>query len=449
MTRQQRQASDAQIGVRICLRTLLPLAAVLLISACELPEEAIPFGEPTVVVHAVMRPDEERQFIVVERSLVGILDESKTVGAYVPNEAAAGDPEEGAEVIVTNVDDTTTSCSNPVRFYENTPHPQIGFRPGVYWAPFGCPVMNPGDSLQLRVVTSEGDTVLGVTEVPGIKSAHLQTAEDSIVFGFGDRTWFNRDRDTIRVAVEPFVGRMLHLEATRIGELDYFRGEDLEPSGKIFADTTTVDIPGSVRDLFAGGEGNHMFRAGRHYTLIVGITDRNYFDFARSRSNSYTGRGFINHLRGGIGVFGAMDATTTRVSTTGDFDDPREGVYRLQGVVADVDVDAEMTVYFAHSQDSTEFSGFVSGDWFNKPRYRPWATWYVESLGMEGKFEGDDMYAMVRFVTNEARAARVVRFLLSGTRNASDSFTLSVADSTSIGNVPMGTLTATKQPESR
>jgi hypothetical protein len=40
------------------------------------------------------------------------------------------------------------------------------------------------------------------------------------------------------------------------------------------------------------------------------VTDTNYYDFVRSRSDPFTGRGFLNHLEGGIGVFGSVEAHT-------------------------------------------------------------------------------------------------------------------------------------------
>ena len=49
------------------------------LSACDLSEVVVPVGEPVVVVHGVIRPDlpeefRNRQYILVERSLTGLLN---------------------------------------------------------------------------------------------------------------------------------------------------------------------------------------------------------------------------------------------------------------------------------------------------------------------------------------------------------------------------------------
>jgi hypothetical protein len=151
--------------------------------------------------------------------------------------------------------------------------------------------------------------------------------------------------------------RMLQVEVRRKGDLTDF-------GTKIYADTTAVAIPGNVINSFVIGDEDDVFRAGREYAFTVALTDSNYFDFARSENNPYTGRGFINHLSGGIGIFGSLVASTTYLKAVGNVDDPREGVYRLQGIFdEDVDVDVLWELYLARPVDSTEFSAFVSGSW--------------------------------------------------------------------------------------
>ena len=48
------------------------LATVVVgLAACELEEVAIPSGEEVLIVHAIMRPDHPRQFVLIERSWRG------------------------------------------------------------------------------------------------------------------------------------------------------------------------------------------------------------------------------------------------------------------------------------------------------------------------------------------------------------------------------------------
>jgi hypothetical protein len=77
----------------------------------------------------------------------------------------------------------------------------------------------------------------------------------------------------------------------------------------LFTDTLGVALPGDLVNPFEGGDaGRPVFGVGREYSLTVAVTDTNYYDFVRSRSDPFTGRGFLNHLEGGIGVFGSVAA---------------------------------------------------------------------------------------------------------------------------------------------
>jgi hypothetical protein len=81
-------------------------------------------------------------------------------------------------------------------------------------------------------------------------------------------------------------------------------------------DSLGLAIPGNVVDPFEGDSGSPVFQPGRSYVLTVALTDSNYYDFIRSRSDPLTGRGFINRLAGGIGVFGSVDQASFLVRVT-------------------------------------------------------------------------------------------------------------------------------------
>ena len=84
------------------LLQLLSLAFPSVTTACDLTPVEIPLGKPEVVVHGVMRLDRDRQFIVVERSLIGTAD--VFLGGAVPTEDSPTIPLKGATVQVTNID---------------------------------------------------------------------------------------------------------------------------------------------------------------------------------------------------------------------------------------------------------------------------------------------------------------------------------------------------------
>ncbi len=51
-----------------------------LMAACELTEVAIPASDPIVIVQAILRPDLNRQWVIVERSLTGAEERQSTPG---------------------------------------------------------------------------------------------------------------------------------------------------------------------------------------------------------------------------------------------------------------------------------------------------------------------------------------------------------------------------------
>jgi hypothetical protein len=212
-----------------------------------------------------------------------------------------------------------------------------------------------------------------------MNGALLRVAGDSIPFDTATVTTFNRDTDTVRVVVDGQAARMLQIEVRRNGDLTDF-------GTKIYADTTAVGIPGDVINSFVIGDEDDVFRAGREYAFTVALTDSNYFDFARSENNPFTGRGFINRLSGGIGIFGSLVASTTFLRAVGQVEDPREGMYRLQGVFNDeVTVDLLWELYLARPVDSTEFSAFVEGPWM----------WGDVDTSADGFFSGNEFVAWI------------------------------------------------------
>jgi hypothetical protein len=65
----------------------------------------------------------------------------------------------------------------------------------------------------------------------------------------------------------------------------------------------------------------------------VSAVDANYFDYYRSENDAVTGRGLLNHVVGGLGLFGSAVVIRNRPFLVGaDVNDPLEGYYeRLSG----------------------------------------------------------------------------------------------------------------------
>lgn len=418
--------------------------AVLAAASCRLSDVTIPQGDPIIVVHGVMRPDLDQQFVIVERTFTGTIDSDYDVGPVIPLESGPQVPEDGAVVYVSNLDQTEGPCGPAVRFSQDL-SPALETA-GVYWSPVGCPEMRPGNRLSLWVETAAGDSIHGETRVPGMDAAFLGLGDDTVPFGSDSLVVFNRDRDTLAIWVEPIAGRLLQVEPLRFGNLNSVLGDDVTGGAKVFADSTYMELPGNLIDVITRGEGEDLFLPGRHYLLSLALTDTAYYDFARSRSDPFTGRGFINRLTGGIGVFGSMVATTAHLKVIGDRDDPREGAYRMQGEIMGVPVDARLTLYLHRSTDRSELSGFLDGSWAmggtGPGGIVIWVSMDADAEDADGEFTGNEFYVRTWVPYHRDDMALLQ---IAGTRVAGAPFQARVDEIRGTATIARGTLTVTQQ----
>ncbi len=431
-TRQSPIVNRQRIPVAVLMTVVVGLAA------CELEEIAIPGGEEILIVHAVMRPDQQRQFILVESSWRGEVDPAELDRFDLPPNSPQR-PVEGAVVTVSNVDFPGDPCGSAVVFDENAP--------GVYQSPGNCPTMRPGDQLTLQILVSNGKVIRGTAEVVGLDSAWVRGTFGALPLGSLDSLVFNRDIDTLQFAVYSSHGRLVELQFNR---LDYYG--NLSSSGfdrsSFLADTNDFSVPGTTLDLLDRGEGDEVFRAGRRYLMTVAMTDANYFDFVRSQNNELTGRGFINRLEGAVGVFGSLVASPLTVDAIGEADDPREGTYRLTGTIRGVDVDATLSIYQRHQADSVEVSGFLRGMWIQKLNAPPggWVPWDPRGLSIDGTFVEAEWDIVVEQPALGDRGERPgTTLLLTGTW-ADSGFELNVGDKTLFDALDLGVLTVVRIP---
>jgi len=240
-----------------------------------------------VIVQSVLSARRSDQFVVVERSLIGQQTEGYAREDIPPGEPR--DPIGGATVVLTH--EGPSACAAPVDTLTAASPTS-----GVYRTFGFCPLA-PGDRVRLRVVTPAGDVVTGSTVIPGARDVSVRV--NAVPMSEAQTADLDRTRDTVRIAVDPILARALQVEIR-------WRNE---PDSLVFyvpTDTLGLAIPADLYNPFAGDSGQYVFEVGREYALGVSVTDTNYYDFVRSRSDPFTGRGFINRLEGGVGVFGSV-----------------------------------------------------------------------------------------------------------------------------------------------
>ena len=400
-------------------RLLGPLALATLVVSCEFGEIAIPEGDPMIVVHAIMRPDLFRQWVLVEQTLTGSASADDSLEFVIPGDTPPV-PVTGATVSVTNVNMPGDPCGE-VTFTENPADAYLPRSMGLYWSPLGCPTMRPGDSLALRVVTADGSVVTGRTEVVGAERMVLRVNGDSVLVP-GPALTFNRDADTLEAEVFPSAGRALQVEIAHPDSLDV-----LDPAFLMFVDSTAMTVPWDMLNFFEeffeddsteNDSPSSVFIAGRHHTVTVALIDDHFFDFQRSANMQLSGRGFVNHLEGGMGVFGSIVTAVNDLRVINALDDDREGGYRLNGLVDGVAVDISLELYVAAAgEDTTSMAAFVQGDWL----------FGVLDTSADGFFRGDHMDLTV-YQLDSMNPEEVSAVLLSGPTSTSGSFTLTAYD---------------------
>ena len=402
-------------------RHLLLLGLTVAVSSCEFGEVAIPEGEPMLVVLAVMRPDVERQWILVEQTLTGTSATEDSLPSVIPGDAPPL-PVTNASVTVANLSMPDDPCG--VVVFTETP---VGAGReqslGLYWGPSDCPTMRPGDTLELSVETVDGLEVTGRTEVVGADRTVLRVTGDSVVVP-GPVLTLNRDVDTLEAEVTAAYGRSVQVEIATPDSTN-----TLDPKFLMFLDSTAITIPGNLvnfldeifdddDDTTSSSSPESIFTAGRHHTVTVGLMDDHFFDYMRTANMQLSGRGFVNHLEGGMGVFGCVLAAANDVKVVSDLDDAREGEYRMVGTVQGVAVDVSLELYVASAgEDTTDMAAFVVGDW----------VLGVLDTSADGFFQAGEM-ALTIYQVDPNDPETVSAFLLAGHAGTGNSFSLEVYD---------------------
>ncbi|MEO5568911.1 MAG: DUF4249 family protein, partial [Gemmatimonadaceae bacterium] len=292
-----------RLGIRVV--TIVTLA---LVSSCEIASTTVPRTDPMIVVHAILNPGDRLQTVLVEESLTGakaVIDS----GPYNPsNPIVSGNGVPIAGAIV----ELTTPSGAVVRATEV--RSSGGNTTGIYTLDLNAFFISPnyvraGQRYTLTV-KALGKTVTGSTLVPDAPTA-----------GAPPTVLFNRNKHSVNLSA-------LGVNQTRAF---WVRIDAPVSAFSLFTLDPVISISGDTRNLFTE-DLIRVFFPGFLQTVTIAAIDSNVYDYYRSGNDPFSGAGLINHLDGGLGVFGSVVIVEQRVLdvTQDPSGDPIEGEFTLR-----------------------------------------------------------------------------------------------------------------------
>lgn len=302
---------------RIWLSILLGGAAAL--SGCEFGKTTIGIGTSTVVVHAVLNPMAAVEEILVERALTGASFVDTSLG-YDPSEpisSGGGIPISRAMVVIYGPDGDSVVAregfgngeGDGVYLIANSAADGMGSNSG---SPLPSFPFVAGNVYRLRITTSDDETVTGTTHIP-----EAPPSFDSVTAAQP----FDRTRDTLSLGWPMIQSARSYLVQVSTPFNTY----------ETLIDTLGYRIAGETRNAQARTL-PHLFIPGFTQLAIVGAVDSNFYDYERFRTDVSSTSTRINHLVGGLGIFGAYVPLLFReVAVTAPMTLPIEGSYTSTG----------------------------------------------------------------------------------------------------------------------
>jgi hypothetical protein len=259
--------------------------ALAIVAACQSQYMDLPALPSQVVIEGVLSPTALTQVILVERTLTG---ESAAPPTQIP-----GDASDPVEPIVTNGGvpehlasvELTLPNGQVLTTHERSLDSATDYRgAGVYEFKLAGSALVPGGTYQVRVVTAEQEIVTAETTVPLLPPVTT-----------GVTTTFNRTSDTLA----------LSWPTTPAAPAYQVRIESPFGAWVGFTDRAGVALSGDLRNP-TNADISHVFIPGFQQLVSVSAVDANLYDYYRSSNNSFVGSGIINHVNGGLGVFGSI-----------------------------------------------------------------------------------------------------------------------------------------------
>ena len=250
-----------------------------MLGGCEIEKVGIPRTEAQVALHAILSASASSQVVLLERTRNGTVAISAPAFEIIdPVLSDEGIAETNALVTLTTPGGQTLVAREDVVVRGD------GKGRGVYRFALAGSGLERGGVYRLSVQTTRNETLTAETSVPAGEAAMVATAGT-----------FDRVRDTLTLAWPAVEGARAY----------FVRIETPFGPRAFFTDDTRVRLTGELRNIDVDAI-PHVFIPGFPQAATVSAVDSNYFDWYRSHSNTISGEGLINRVRGGVGVFGAL-----------------------------------------------------------------------------------------------------------------------------------------------
>ena len=97
-----------------------------------------------------------------------------------------------------------------------------------------------------------------------------------------------------------------------------------------FTDSTRVRLTGELRNTDVKVL-PHVFFPGFPQAVTVSAVDSNYYDWYRTHNDPALGRGLVNRVQGGFGLFGSLVRLRFELRVVAPQPEPAAGVFRFNG----------------------------------------------------------------------------------------------------------------------
>ena len=310
------------------------LALLLLaLGGCELGKTTIPLSDPELVVHAILNPTFQTQTILLEESLTGKQTGNAKFDPNNPIVTSGGVPITNAVVEITAPNGTS---------YTFVERKVSGQSTGIYTQQMQ---VDPGSRYNLKI-TALGKTLTGSTLVP---KSNPPVGTPVVTF--------NRDHQSVNLPITD----------VSLARAYWVRIEAPVAAFSVFTTDQEVAISGEVRNIFTD-DLLRVFFPGFQQTMTVAAVDTNLFDYYRSGNDPFSGTGLINHLQGGLGLFGSIALVERRtLDVTKDSTDSIEGTYTARPAVNGIP--HTITLYVEAKGTTAEAGDRVTGQWQNGARF--------------------------------------------------------------------------------